>query len=95
MLQDIVITGNTKTDLSLVQRVIGLAPGDTLSLEDFDGVWDRLEDCGYFAFVDLDTDEDDAGSRHPAGDRSRRRRPPASPPICATIAATSTCWAPP
>ena len=32
------------------------------ALEEFDAVWDRLEDCGYFAFVDLDTDEDDERS---------------------------------
>ena len=61
VLADIVIEGNTKTDLAVVRRVIGLEIGDPFPMEAFDGVWDRLEDCGYFAFVDIDTEEDDAG----------------------------------
>ena len=61
VLEDVVIEGNTKTDRDLVLRIIGLERGDPLPLEEFDAVWDRLEDCGYFAFVDLDTDEDDQG----------------------------------
>ncbi len=62
ILRTIVIEGNTSTDRSVVERVIGLVPGDPFPLEEFDSVWDRLEDCGYFAFVDLDTEEDDDGN---------------------------------
>ena len=62
VLRDIVVEGNTSTDRSVVERVIGLEPGDPLPLEEFDAAWDRLEDCGYFAFVDLDTEEDDDGN---------------------------------
>jgi outer membrane protein assembly factor BamA len=61
VLDEIVIEGNTKTDRAVVERVMGVEPGDPLPLEAFDSVWDRLEDCGYFAFVDLDTEEDDEG----------------------------------
>jgi outer membrane protein assembly factor BamA len=61
ILGEVIVEGNTKTDRSVVDRVIGLEPGDPFPLETFDEVWDRLEDCGYFAFVDLDSEEDDQG----------------------------------
>jgi outer membrane protein assembly factor BamA len=59
VLGEIVIEGNTKTERWLVEEVIGFAPGDPFDLMAFDRAWDRLEDCGYFAFVDLDTEEAD------------------------------------
>jgi outer membrane protein assembly factor BamA len=59
---EIVVEGNTRTSRAVVDRVMQVQPGDPLSLDDFDGVWDRLEDCGYFAFVDLDTEERDDGT---------------------------------
>jgi outer membrane protein assembly factor BamA len=61
VLAEIVIEGNTDTERWLVEEVIDLEPGDPFSLAEFDAVWDRLEDCGYFAFVDLDTREDEQG----------------------------------
>jgi len=61
VLHAIVVEGNTKTERWLIDEVIGLKPGDPFSLAEFDAVWDRLEDCGYFAFVDLDTEEDADG----------------------------------
>jgi len=62
VLRNIVVEGNTGTDRSVIDRIIGLEPGDPLPLEEFDSAWDRLEDCGYFAFVDLDTEEHDDGT---------------------------------
>jgi len=59
VLQDIVIEGNTRTEQSVILRIIGVAPGETIDQRAFDKIWDRLEDCGYFAFVDLSTEEDD------------------------------------
>jgi outer membrane protein assembly factor BamA len=54
VLGEIVIEGNTRTDAAVIRRVIGIEPGAPFDYETFDEVWDRLEDCGYFAFVDLD-----------------------------------------
>jgi len=62
VLTEIVVEGNTKTQRAVIDRVIDLEPGSPFPLEAFDQVWDRLEDCGYFAFVDLDTEEDDEGN---------------------------------
>ena len=59
---EIIVEGNTRTSRAVVDRVMQVRPGDPLSLDDFDAVWDRLEDCGYFAFVDLDTEEQDDGT---------------------------------
>ncbi|MEZ4386214.1 MAG: BamA/TamA family outer membrane protein [Candidatus Krumholzibacteriia bacterium] len=56
------VEGNTRTDRAVIDRIIDVQPGDPFPLEAFDRVWDRLEDCGYFAFVDLDTEEDDQGN---------------------------------
>jgi outer membrane protein assembly factor BamA len=61
VLGEIIVEGNTKTDRAVIDRVIGLKPGDPFPLETYDRVWDRLEDCGHFAFVDLSTEEDDTG----------------------------------
>lgn len=62
VLAEVVVEGNTRTKLSVIERIIDLEPGAPFPLEAFDQVWDRLEDCGYFAFVDLDTEEDDQGN---------------------------------
>ncbi len=60
VLGEIVIEGNTRTDTAVILRIIDLEPGAPFPYETFDEVWDRLEDCGYFAFVDLDmTDQPD------------------------------------
>ncbi len=61
VLHAIVIEGNNRTQTSIVERVIGLEPGARFDLRAYDRVWDRLEDCGYFAFVDLSTETDDEG----------------------------------
>lgn len=61
VLHEIIIEGNTRTQQSVVERIIALEPGAPFDLRAFDAVWDRLEDCGYFAFVDLATETDDEG----------------------------------
>jgi len=53
------VTGNAKTDLNLVYRVMGLQPGDSFSMDVLDQAWDNLEDCGYFRFVEIDYNDDD------------------------------------
>lgn len=62
VLGEIVITGNTRTDATIIHRLIGVAPGSPFSYDTFDEVWDRLEDSGYFAFVDLDMNDEPDGS---------------------------------
>jgi len=62
VLGTVIVEGNTRTNRSVIDRVIGLEQGARFTLDEFDAVWDRLEDCGYFAFVDLDTEEDDEGN---------------------------------
>jgi outer membrane protein insertion porin family len=54
VLGEIVIEGNTRTDTAVIHRIIGVEPGAPFSYEIFDEVWDRLEDSGFFTFVDLD-----------------------------------------
>jgi outer membrane protein assembly factor BamA len=53
------ISGNTRTDLSLIYRVMELQVGDPFSLDRMDHAWDTLEDSGYFRFVEIDYDDDD------------------------------------
>lgn len=55
LLGEITITGNTRTETQVILRLIDVEPGDPFDYDTFDAVWDRLEDSGYFAFVDLDT----------------------------------------
>jgi outer membrane protein insertion porin family len=62
VLGEIVIEGNTRTDAAIIHRLIGVAPGAPFSYDTFDEVWDRLEDSGYFAFVDLDMVDQPDGS---------------------------------
>jgi len=58
----VVIEGNTRTSRDVVMRVIDLDPGAPFTDEEFNDIWDRLEDSGYFAFVDLDYEEAADGS---------------------------------
>lgn len=58
----IAITGNAHTREEVVRRVLGVAEGDTLDADSLDAAWDRLEDCGWFRFVELDTERADDGS---------------------------------
>jgi outer membrane protein assembly factor BamA len=60
-LHEIVIEGNTRTHRKVVERIIDISAGAPFDLKAMDRVWDRLEDCGYFAFVDLSTEIDDQG----------------------------------
>jgi len=53
------VRGNTKTDLTLIYRTMGLQIGGPFSLDRMDRAWDALEDCGYFRFVEIDYDDDD------------------------------------
>jgi|GEM_PF-1024711 len=56
-LREIVIEGNTRTDANLILREMDLQIGQPFSFEDMDAIWDRLEDIGYFAFVDMEYDD--------------------------------------
>ncbi|MFO7609169.1 MAG: BamA/TamA family outer membrane protein [Candidatus Krumholzibacteriia bacterium] len=53
------IEGNTRTDEDLILREMGLVIGQRFAYDDLDGVWDHLEDLGYFAFVDMEYDDDE------------------------------------
>ena len=57
----LVITGNEHTQEIVLRRVMNLSEGDTLSPDRLDTAWDALEDCGWFRYVDLTTEEDDDG----------------------------------
>ncbi len=55
----IIITGNNHTDTTLIKRILGLRIGQTVTREELDDAWDRLEDSGYFRTVDVHMDEGD------------------------------------
>ncbi len=55
------ITGNERTRETTLRRVLDLAEGDSLNAERLDAAWDRLEDCGWFRFVELETAADGDG----------------------------------
>lgn len=61
VLSRIVIEGNEHTDQSVILRELGMQVGDAFNYEKMDRAWDTLEDIGYFAFVDMDYEEDDEG----------------------------------
>lgn len=61
VLTQILIEGNEHTDQSVILRELGMAVGDAFNYEKMDRAWDTLEDIGYFAFVDMDYEEDDEG----------------------------------
>ncbi len=53
----IVVEGLERTDRAVLLGVLALKEGDPFYEERFDDLWDRLEDSGYFAFVDMDYEE--------------------------------------
>jgi len=55
------IEGNDHTDDAVVYRVMELQVGDSFDEDRFDSIWDRVEDCGYFSFVEMDFDETEPG----------------------------------
>ncbi len=59
-LASIEISGNTRTDETLIRRELGLVIGQPFSFDDMDEAWDHLEDTGYFAFVDMEYDDADS-----------------------------------
>ncbi len=59
VLRDVVVEGNTHTGRDIVLRVMGVTIGQPFPDRLFDTVWDRLEDSGFFAFVDLDREDED------------------------------------
>lgn len=59
-ISNIVIEGNSKTDAAVIEHIIGVSVGDAFDDDEFDTMWDSLEDCGYFTFVDMDYEEDNA-----------------------------------
>ena len=61
ILTEIVITGNERTDRTLILREMGLRIGQPLSYDQVDAIWDRLEDIGYFSYVDIEYDDSEPG----------------------------------
>lgn len=61
LIGSISIVGNVKTDETVIRRELGLTVGDPFPEEDLDNIWDHLEDVGYFAFVDMEYEENDDG----------------------------------
>lgn len=53
------ISGNTRTDQTLILREMDLTIGQPFSFDDMDAAWDHLEDTGFFAFVDMEYDDAD------------------------------------
>jgi len=61
VLAAIEIAGNTHTDRTLILREMGLTIGQRFAFDDMDAVWDKLEDTGFFAFVDMEYDDSTPG----------------------------------
>ena len=61
LLASITIEGNTRTDSGVILRELGLKVGEPFDPEQLDQAWDNLEDMGYFAFVDMTDEENEAG----------------------------------
>lgn len=61
VLTEILVEGNTRTDTNVILRVLDLQVGDPFTSEKMDLAWDTLEDVGYFAFVDMEYEEDADG----------------------------------
>ena len=57
IVSEIRIEGNTRTDAGIILRQLGFGVGDPVAFADIDRAWDTLEDCGYFAFVDVVDEE--------------------------------------
>lgn len=55
----ITFNGNERTQEVMLRRLLALAEGDTLDGERLDAAWDRLEDSGWFRWVDLDVEPTD------------------------------------
>ena len=61
VLTAIEIEGNARTDETLILRLLDLRIGRPFTFDDMDLAWDRLEDVGYFAFVDMEYDDETEG----------------------------------
>lgn len=57
----ITFDGNRRTQEVVLRRVMVLSEGDTLDAGRLDAAWDRLEDCGWFRWVDLEVNPTDDG----------------------------------
>lgn len=57
----ITFSGNERTQEVMLRRILALAEGDTLDPARLDAAWDRLEDCGWFRWVDLEVEPTDDG----------------------------------
>ena len=55
----VTITGNHRTHDDVIRRELGFAPGDPFDPKLVDAAWERLEDLGFFTFVDIDYDDED------------------------------------
>lgn len=55
------VDGNQRTATKLILRELGFREGDPYDAKLVQKAWDRLEDIGYFAFVDIADEEDDEG----------------------------------
>ncbi len=56
-LKEIIIEGNDRTDRDLILNEMGLHIGQVFDREMMDLVWIKMEDIGYFAFVDMEFDD--------------------------------------
>ncbi len=53
----VTVEGNTSTRTSLILAEFGIRTGDPLDYDAVDAAWERLEDLGWFAFVDISMDD--------------------------------------
>jgi outer membrane protein assembly factor BamA len=53
----VTVEGNTTTRTDLILHELGFAEGDPFDFAALDAAWERLEDLGWFAFVDMDYDD--------------------------------------
>ena len=56
-LKEIIVEGNTRTDLQLILNEMGLEIGQAFDRELMNKIWIMLEDIGYFAFVDMEYED--------------------------------------
>lgn len=56
----VTIVGNTSTRTDLIRKELLFREGDPFELDVVDAAWERLEDLGWFAFVDISLDDETA-----------------------------------
>ncbi len=58
----VTISGARPSNQAIIRRELGLGPGDPFDERWLERAWDDLEDLGYFAYVDIVTEENDDGA---------------------------------